>query len=130
MGLVEHEWLATLASIEVGDVTYIDFVEEGRRLEPLLRQAGCDVVVALTHMRVPNDQRLGREVPGIDIILGGHDHHYEVRWARLRLARVRRVGVMFGSCEARLTCWQMAYHAIVYSKVRSRHATNNSNFFM
>ena len=34
--------------------------------------------MALTHMRVPNDKRLAENVPGIDIILGGHDHEYEV----------------------------------------------------
>ena len=25
-------------------------------------------------MRVPNDKKLAAEVPGIDLILGGHDH--------------------------------------------------------
>ena len=39
---------------------------------------GCDIVIALTHMRNPNDLRLMREVPEIDIVLGGHDHVYEI----------------------------------------------------
>lgn len=30
-------------------------------------------------MRMPNDTRLAELVDGIDIILGGHDHHYEVK---------------------------------------------------
>jgi len=30
-------------------------------------------------MRIPNDTRLAELVDGIDIILGGHDHHYEVK---------------------------------------------------
>ena len=30
-------------------------------------------------MRVPNDIRLAKESSGIDLILGGHDHHYEVQ---------------------------------------------------
>ena len=30
-------------------------------------------------MRVPNDMKLAREVQEIDLVLGGHDHHYEVR---------------------------------------------------
>jgi hypothetical protein len=34
--------------------------------------------VALTHMRMQNDINLGSQVPEIDIILGHHDHHYEV----------------------------------------------------
>ena len=29
-------------------------------------------------MRVNNDSRLIKECPEIDLVLGGHDHHYEV----------------------------------------------------
>lgn len=32
------------------------------------------MIIALTHMRVPNDRLLAEQVPGIDLILGGHDH--------------------------------------------------------
>ena len=35
------------------------------------------MLIALTHMRVPNDLRLAREVPELHMVLGGHDHHYE-----------------------------------------------------
>jgi 2',3'-cyclic-nucleotide 2'-phosphodiesterase (5'-nucleotidase family) len=35
---------------------------------------GCRTVIALTHMRTPNDLRLAKEVEEIDLILGGHDH--------------------------------------------------------
>jgi len=31
-------------------------------------------VIALTHMRAPNDRKLAKEVPQLDMILGGHDH--------------------------------------------------------
>lgn len=34
-------------------------------------------MIALTHMRWHNDQRLAQNVPGLDLILGGHDHIYE-----------------------------------------------------
>jgi hypothetical protein len=44
-----------------------------------VQEAGVDVVVALTHMRVPNDIQLLEEVPEIDVVLGGHDHHYLVQ---------------------------------------------------
>jgi len=69
----------TLHSIEPGDVTYEDFCPCGRRLAKQMREEGADVVIALTHMRVPNDELLAHEVPEIDIILGGHDHHYDVK---------------------------------------------------
>ena len=56
--------------------------QAGRRLAKELRDEGAQLVVALTHMRVPNDQRLAREVQNIDLVLGGHDHSYHVRGAR------------------------------------------------
>lgn len=78
VGLVEKEWLETLSCVNLSEVSYLDFVEEGRRIAQDLKAQGADVVVALTHMRVPNDKRLAEEVAEIDLILGGHDHHYEV----------------------------------------------------
>lgn len=40
----------------------------------LKEEQGCRIVIALTHMRTPNDIRLAREVEEIDLVLGGHDH--------------------------------------------------------
>ncbi len=34
------------------------------------------MLIALTHMREPNDRKLAEEVPEFHLILGGHDHHY------------------------------------------------------
>jgi 2',3'-cyclic-nucleotide 2'-phosphodiesterase (5'-nucleotidase family) len=39
-----------------------------------LRGQGADLVVALTHLDLADDRDLLRNVPGIDIVLGGHDH--------------------------------------------------------
>lgn len=78
MGLAEKEWIDTLSCVGPDDVDYEDFVVCGRRLAGELRAAGADLVIALTHMREPNDVLLSREVPGIDLVLGGHDHFYSV----------------------------------------------------
>ena len=43
---------------------------------------GCELVIALTHMRWPNDTRLAREAPEIDLVLGGHDHDFHYEQAR------------------------------------------------
>jgi 2',3'-cyclic-nucleotide 2'-phosphodiesterase (5'-nucleotidase family) len=43
-----------------------------------VQASGAEVVVALTHMRVPNDVKLAQAVPEIDAVLGGHDHHVQV----------------------------------------------------
>lgn len=75
VGLVEREWLATIPSIDMDqDVIYLDFVEEGKRLARMLKEKGADIVIALTHMRAPNDEILAASVPDIHLILGGHDH--------------------------------------------------------
>lgn len=79
LGLIEQEWLVTLHTVEPEGVLYEHFVPCGRRIAGELREAGAELVIALTHMRVPNDELLADEVEEIDLILGGHDHHYDVK---------------------------------------------------
>ncbi|CAK8675103.1 unnamed protein product [Clavelina lepadiformis] len=79
LGLVEEEWLDTLATVAKTDLDYQDYVSRGREIAKELREEGADFVVALTHMRWPNDVRLTQEVPDIDLVLGGHDHGYGVK---------------------------------------------------
>ena len=43
-----------------------------------LRGEGCTLIIALTHMRIHHDLKLAEQVPGIDIVLGGHDHFYKL----------------------------------------------------
>ena len=79
-GLAEEEWIDTLSAVSPDDLRYEDFVACGRRLATKLRDdVGCEVVLALTHMREPNDERLAREAPEFDAVLGGHDHHCVTR---------------------------------------------------
>jgi 5'-nucleotidase len=59
------------------DLIYEDIVECSRRYNKILREEHkCDMVIALTHMRVPNDELLTSMVPELDLVLGGHDHDY------------------------------------------------------
>ena len=37
MGLVEEEWIATLSTIDPDDITFLDYVEEGRQLAKELK---------------------------------------------------------------------------------------------
>lgn len=80
IGLVESAWIETLPHIQPEDLTFQDFVEAGRELCALLRQKGATLIIALTHMRSPNDLLLAKSQPddgsGIDLILGGHDHDW------------------------------------------------------
>ena len=72
---MEKEWLDTLAAINPNEVIYTDFVEAAENLTAQLKDENdCDIVIALTHMRQPNDIKLAENVSRIDLILGGHDH--------------------------------------------------------
>ncbi|CAH1392702.1 unnamed protein product [Nezara viridula] len=78
IGLVEREWLDTLATINPDELIFHDFVESGNKIGAQLKNDGCDYVIALTHMRMPNDVKLAECCNEIDLILGGHDHIYAV----------------------------------------------------
>ncbi|KAI0402575.1 Metallo-dependent phosphatase-like protein [Xylaria palmicola] len=76
IGLGEREWLATINSLPP-NLVYKSASETARELVPQLRAEGAEIVIALTHMREPNDNKLAEQTDGIiDIILGGHDHYY------------------------------------------------------
>ncbi|HVN01821.1 MAG TPA: bifunctional UDP-sugar hydrolase/5'-nucleotidase [Caulobacteraceae bacterium] len=54
---------------------FVDPVESAKTWVPKAR-AEADVVIALTHIGVIDDQRLARNVAGIDAIVGGDSHTY------------------------------------------------------
>ncbi|HWD40292.1 MAG TPA: bifunctional UDP-sugar hydrolase/5'-nucleotidase [Fimbriimonas sp.] len=48
-------------------------IDAARELVPELRKK-ADIVIAVTHIGVDEDEKLAAEVPGIDVIVGGHSH--------------------------------------------------------
>ncbi|PHJ20573.1 5 - c-terminal domain-containing protein [Cystoisospora suis] len=79
MGLIEEEWIDTLNPHDRDHIVYRDFVMIGKEMCEFFKRRGCDLIIALTHMRWNNDEKLAREVPDIDLILGGHDHEYTTK---------------------------------------------------
>ncbi|KAG0793734.1 hypothetical protein G6F29_010133 [Rhizopus arrhizus] len=82
IGLVEKEWILTIPSFPP-ELTYHDFIEVAKDLSSQLKDPNgphhVDIVIALTHMRVPNDLKLANACKDeVDLILGGHDHFYYV----------------------------------------------------
>ncbi|KAH7025879.1 flagellar associated protein [Microdochium trichocladiopsis] len=76
IGLGEREWLGTINSLPP-DIIYKSASETAKELVPKLRAGGAEIIIAVTHMREPNDNKLAEKTDGIiDIILGGHDHYY------------------------------------------------------
>ena len=76
MGMCE-DWLSMCSKLKIGhDCEYLDIFETAMRLEKELRERGAEVVIAITHSRNDVDCELADRVPGLDLILGGHDHGY------------------------------------------------------
>ena len=55
-------------------VKYLPVLETARAAVKQLKDQGADVIVAMTHLSLADDRALAKQVKGIDIILGGHDH--------------------------------------------------------
>lgn len=113
-------------------VSYSDPIPAARQQVDALRQQGCDLVVCLSHLGYryredrPSDTALAAEVPGIDLILGGHTHTFldapdahthpdgrftivnQVGWAGIRLGRI---DVVF-SRSARPDRWYGSVYAV------------------
>ena len=55
------------------DVEFRDPCETAKKTVPLMRAAGAQVIVALTHLTMSQDKEMARCAP-IDVIIGGHEH--------------------------------------------------------
>ncbi|GEM_PF-444845 len=53
-----------------------DNITMAKRMVSLLREKGANVIIALTHVGTKRDREIATRVEGIDIIFGGHSHHY------------------------------------------------------
>lgn len=56
------------------DVVFAPLAETAKEVVEELRNDGADLVIALTHAVYQSDLETLRQVAGIDILLGGHDH--------------------------------------------------------
>ncbi|WWD20985.1 hypothetical protein CI109_105465 [Kwoniella shandongensis] len=93
IGLVEKDWIATIPSWQKNFV-YRSMKDTAIELSRELRDPNgehkVDIIIALTHCRVPNDIRLATELGavagkvgvenehGVDLLIGGHDHIYYI----------------------------------------------------
>lgn len=56
------------------DVEFRDPCRTANEMIKQLRGRGARTIVAITHLTIENDKRLARCAPGIDVIIGGHEH--------------------------------------------------------
>lgn len=70
-GIITHE-AATYPAAKEG-VDILDEIKTATAIVQILRKQ-ADIVILLSHAGDEMDQRLAAEVPGIDVIVGGHSH--------------------------------------------------------
>ena len=75
LGLAYPNTSATTAAKNVTGLEFLDAVETARNFVPRLRKEGAQLVIVLSHYGLAADQKLARQVPGIDLIVGGHSHN-------------------------------------------------------
>jgi 5'-nucleotidase len=74
MGLAEYEWLDCVPCFDEDDYEYEDYVHTAKKWIKYFQEQNWCLMIALTHMRIKNDNNLADKVPELDLILGGHDH--------------------------------------------------------
>ena len=74
LGLVTDELTTTTHPRNTAGVSVADPVATARRWVPEL-DARADLVVVLSHLGVAGDRQVAREVPGVDLVVGGHNHN-------------------------------------------------------
>ena len=75
--LADSQRLETISALPP-NLIYKSASTTAEELVASLRAQGCEIFIALTHMREPNDLKLAQKTSErlIDLILGGHDHYY------------------------------------------------------
>lgn len=69
----------TIASNPADYVRYQDFIKAAQSQVKALRSQ-TDVIIAITHLSLAEDQQLAAAIPEIALILGGHEHENIQQW--------------------------------------------------
>ena len=73
IGLILPEAASIIKASSIAGIHFTDAAKTARAYLPEMRKQ-ADLIVALTHIGLDNDRMLARDVPEIDVIVGGHSH--------------------------------------------------------
>jgi len=116
---------AILVMGDSGDVQFLDQHQTARQMVDELEEQGADVIVAISHSGVDEDRELAREVPGIDVIIGGHCHtalHEPVLQGTTIIVQAGSLGMYLGQLE-------LTYNSNT-DNVRVRNEENDNPFLI
>lgn len=71
-GVIGNDAISKTA--QPGPVQFDDPIESARKAIEELRKKGADILISVNHSGVKEDRQLARELPDIDVIVGGHSH--------------------------------------------------------
>jgi 5'-nucleotidase / UDP-sugar diphosphatase len=115
----------TLDSNPASYVRYRDPIAAAKAEVAKLR-GQADILVAVTHLSLAEDQKLAAQVPELDLILGGHEHENIQQWRLVppRATRCPYRGVPIFKADANA---RTAYiHTLTYDTVTRCLATQSS----
>ena len=75
LGLAYPNTPLTTVKKNILGLTYLKAPEVARDYLPKMRQAGAQLIIVLSHYGLSADKKLAQQVPGIDVIVGGHSHN-------------------------------------------------------
>jgi 5'-nucleotidase/UDP-sugar diphosphatase len=110
---------------ETGDMQFLDQHEVARQAVDELKEQGANVIVGITHSGVDEDRELAREVPGIDVIVGGHSETALYK----PILQGATIIVQAGSLGKYLGQLELAYNSNT-GKVRVRNEENDRPFLI
>ncbi len=92
LGLAYPNTPLTSARRNVERLRFRPAADTAREYVPRLRREGAQIVIALTHLGLSADKQLATEVPGIDVIVGGHSHNRMTDALRVRNTLIVQAG--------------------------------------
>jgi 5'-nucleotidase / UDP-sugar diphosphatase len=75
LGLAYPNTPLTTSPKNVEGLEFREAVETAAKYVPLLRKERVDLVIVLSHLGLNGEKHLAENVPGIDVIVGGHSHN-------------------------------------------------------
>lgn len=83
---------------------FLDPIQAAKEVVARARRAKADVIVALTHQDMADDQQLAAAVPEIDVIAGGHEHvPLDARVGRTLILKTGSDAVSLGRIDLTVT---------------------------
>lgn len=83
LGLAYPNTAFTTSQKNVSGLKFHDAIATARKYVPKLTQKGVDLVIVLSHLGLSYDKELAQQVPGIQVIVGGHSHNGMHKAARV-----------------------------------------------